>query len=139
MAFGGSCPRRFPHRSPCRNPPPTNPVEDEFARDPGPDRGPYLGSTSPAPSRNATLSSVQVLALIPAPAPALAPTNELFKKFMKAYLESNQGPRPPPEECERPLKAKVPEVYYGKLHIDCYYFCQQCKNHFETTGATGTN
>ena len=58
---------------------------------------------------------------------------------MKAYLESNQGPRPPPAEREQSLKAKVPEVYYGKSHMDCYHFCQQCKDHFETARATGTN
>ena len=23
--------------------------------------------------------------------------------------------------------------------MDCYHFCQQCKDHFETAGATGTN
>ena len=58
---------------------------------------------------------------------------------MKAYLESNQGPSQPPEERKRPLKAKVPDVYYGKLHMDCYHFCQQCKDHFEISWATGTN
>ena len=58
---------------------------------------------------------------------------------MKAYLEFNQGPSQPPEERERPLKAKVPDVYYGKSHMDCYHFCQQCEDHFETSRATGTN
>ena len=139
MAPGGSRPRRSPRRSPRRNPPPTDPVEDELARDPGPDGGPHSGSTSPAPSRNPTPGPVQVPALIPAPAPAPVSTDELFKKFMKAYLESNQGPKPPPAERERPLKAKVPEVYYGKSHMDCYHFCQQCEDYFETAGATGTN
>lgn len=23
--------------------------------------------------------------------------------------------------------------------MDCYYFCQQCKDHFKTNGATGSN
>ena len=58
---------------------------------------------------------------------------------MKAYLESNQGPRQLSAKCEQCFKVKVPEVYYGKLHIDCYHFCQQCKDYFETAGATGTN
>ena len=30
-------------------------------------------------------------------------------------------------------------MYYSKLYIDCYHFCQQCKGHFETAGATGNN
>ena len=58
---------------------------------------------------------------------------------MRAYLESNQGPRQPPAEREQSLKAKVPEVYYGKSYMDCYHFCQQCEDHFETAGATRTN
>ena len=143
MAYGGSCPCRFPYRFPRRNPPPTDLVEDELARDPGLVRGPYLGSTSSAPSCNPTPSLNQLPTLIPGsapvPAPALAPTNELFKKFIKAYLESNQGSRQSLAEYEWPLKAKVPEVYYGKLHMDCYDFCQQCKDYFEPAGATGTN
>ena len=139
MSPGGSRPCHSPCRFPCRNPPPTDLVEDELARDPGPDRGLHSGNTSPAPSRNPTPGPVQVPALIPALAPTPAPTNELFKKFMKAYLESNQRPRPPPVERERLLKAKIPEVYYGKSHMDCYHFCQQCEDYFETAGATGTN
>ena len=58
---------------------------------------------------------------------------------MKAYLESNQGPSQPPEEDKRPLKAKVPDVYYGKLYMDCYHVCQQYKDHFETPRAIETN
>ena len=118
-------------------------MEDEFARDPGLVGGPHSGSISPSSSRNPTPGPDQVPALIPALAPTLAPApasiDELFKKFMKAYLESNQGPRQPPAEREQLLKAKVLEVYYGKLYMDCYYFCQQCKDHFETAEATGTN
>ena len=144
-----------PHCSPRRNPLPIDPIEDELARDPGSDRGPHLDSTSLAPSRNPTLGSDLVLALVsapipaplpapilapvPAPIPAPGPTNKLFKRFMKAYLKMNQEPRQPPMGRKRTLKAKVPEVYYGKLHMDCYHFCQQCKDYFETTGATGIN
>ena len=42
---------------------------------------------------------------------------------MKAYLESNQGFSQSPAECEQFLKTKVLDVYYGKLHMDCYYLC----------------
>ena len=141
MAPGGSRPRR----SPRRNLPPLDPVEDELAREPGPVGGPHSGSTSPALSRNPTPGPKLVSALNPAPVPTLVPTpappssNKLFRQFMRAYLESNQGPRQPPAECKQSLKAKVPEMYYGKSHMDCYHFCQQCKDHFETAGATGTN
>ena len=43
---------------------------------------------------------------------------------MKAHLESNQGPKQLPEERKQTFKAKIPEVYYGKSHMDCYHFCQ---------------
>ena len=101
-------------------------MEDELARDPGSVRGLHLDSTSLAPSRNPTPGPKLVSALIPALIPALAPlsSNELLKQFMKAYLESNQGPSRPPAEREQSLKAKLPDIYYGKLHIDCYHFCQ---------------
>ena len=139
MASGGS----RPCCSPRRNPPLIDPMEDELARDPGPVGGPHSVSTSPNSSRNPTPGPDQLPDLISAPAPvpnlAPAPTNELFKKFMKAYLESNQGPRQPPEERKQTFKPKVPKMYYGKLHIDCYHFCQQCENHFETAGVTGFN
>lgn len=60
---------------------------------------------------------------------------------MKTYaatvklLEQNQraGPR------KRPLKAWFPDLYYGNSHLDCYRFCQQCKDYFETAGANGPN
>ena len=137
MAFKGS----HPCHSPRRNLLFINLVEDELTRDLGLVGGPYLGSISPAASYNPTPGPKLVLALIPAPvlAPALPSSNELFKQFMKVYLESNQGLRQPPAERKRSLKAKVPKVYYGKLHMDCYHFCQQWKDHFETLGATGTN
>ena len=40
---------------------------------------------------------------------------------------------------ERPLKARTPETNTGKFHMDCYYFCQQYEDYFETSGATGIN
>ena len=52
---------------------------------------------------------------------------------MKVYLEFNQGPSQPLEEFEKPLKAKVLDVYYGKSHMDCYHFSQQCEDYFETS------
>ena len=136
MFPGGSRPRRSPRQNL-----PMDPVEDELARDPGPIGGPYSNSTSPAPSRNPTPGPKLIPALIPAPVPAPAPlsSNELFKQFMRAYLELNQGLIQPSAERKRSLKAKVPEVYYGKSHMDCYHFCQQCENYFETDGATGNN
>ena len=97
------------------------------------------GGPPGAPSKGSSHTSTHSPAVSWAPTPALLFTNELFKRFMKAYLESNQGPSQPLEERKRPLKAKVPDAYYGKLHMDCYYFCQQCEDHFEISRATGIN
>ena len=120
-----------PHRFLCRNLLSLNLVEDELTRDPGPVGGPHSDSISSALSLNpisgpdlvSALVFTSVPALIPAPALAPAPTNDLFRQFMKAYLESNQGPKQLLAEHKRLLKAKIPELYYGKLHMDCYLFC----------------
>ena len=70
--------------SPRRNPPPGS--EDEG----GPPGAPTKGSHTPTHSS----------AVSWAPTLALPSNDELFKQFMKAYLESNQGPSQPPEERE---------------------------------------
>ena len=74
-----------------------------------------------------------------AQAPAPASTNELFKQFIKAYLEAQTPTLVPAEPQKQPLKARFPNLYYGNSHMDCYYFCQKCVDHFETAGATGPN
>ena len=141
IAPKGFRPRRFSRR----NLPPFDPVKNEFARKLGPVGGSHSGSTSPTLSRNPTLGPKLVSALnpalIPTPIPAPAPpsSKKLFKQFVRAYLKSNQEPKQPSTERKQFLKAKVPEMYYSKSHMDCYHFCQQCKDHFKTTGAIGTN
>ena len=116
------------HRSLRWNPFPIDSVEDELTRDLGSDESLHLGNTPPALSHNLTPGPDLVPALIPVPVPALTPApvaiDELFKKFMKAYLETNQEPREPPAECKQTLKAKVLEIYYGKSYMDYYHFCQ---------------
>ena len=93
MAPGSSC---FCH-SPYRNFFPINYVEDELARDSSPAKGFYLGNISPALSCDPTPGLILVLFLISTPVPAPAPvfpfSDKLFRQFMKAYLESNQGPK----------------------------------------------
>ena len=128
-----------PCYSPCRNLLPIDFIEDKLTRDLGLVGGSNSGSTSPARSCNSTLGPILVFVLILALVPAPVSIDELFKKFMKAYLELNQGPRQPPTERKWILKAKVSEVYYSKSYIDCYHFCQQWKDYFETARATGAN
>ena len=123
----GSCARR----SPCVNPPadPTG-EQDELAGQ-GPVRGFNAGSNE-APTKAPTP--------LEAPTPPLVPssTKDFFTKFMKVFMETTQA-QALAEPRERPLKARSPETYSGKSHMDCYHFCQQCEDHFETSGATGMN
>ncbi len=35
---------------------------------------------------------------------------------------------------DRLLKSQNPNLYYSNLHIEYYYFCQQCENYFEIAG-----
>ena len=41
------------------------------------------------------------------------------------------------EAFNRPLKTRNPNLYYGNSYMECYYFCQQCEDYFETAGAKG--
>ena len=59
---------------------------------------------------------------------------------MKVFIETTQAQAQALAELrECLLKAMIPETYSGKFHIDCYHFCQQCKDYFKTSGATGMN
>ena len=55
-------------------------------------------------------------------APPLAPTPQQYKS-----------------PCERPLMTQFLDVYWGKTHLKCYNFFQQCEDHFATAGAKGQN
>ena len=57
----------------------------------------------------------------------------IFRTVVKAQALPSDGPR------EKPLKARSPDVYRGKSHMECYNFCQQCEDHFATAGAKGSN
>ena len=64
-------------------------------------------------------------------------TEEDLQRILKTVLEA----RAPPSDGirEKPLKARSPDVYRGKSHMECYNFCQQCEDHFATTGVKGPN
>ena len=115
--------------SPCVNTPVDSAEEmDELAGAQGPARGSNAGSNeAPTPPEASTPSFVP-------------PTEDLFTKFMKVFMETTQAQAQAlAEPRERPLKARTPETYSGKSHIDCYYFCQQCEDYFKTSGTTGMN
>ena len=123
---------RTTRRSPCIN----TPV------DPAGELDELAGALSPARRSNAGSDEAPTEAPTPPEAstpPLVPPTSEdLFTKFMKVFMETTQA-RDQLEPRKRPLKARTPETYSGKSHMDCYHFCQQCENYFETSGATGMN
>ena len=84
---------------------------------------------TPASSHVSAYSHASALSY--ASAPALVEPNLALKyskadlmRILKIFLET-KGQEPKAEvPYEQPLKAKVPDVYFGKLQMDCYYFCQ---------------
>ena len=76
-----------------------------------------------------------------ASAPAPDDLQRVTKLRMGAFIQGQANRLEPDQQGlrERPLKARLPDLYYGKSHMECYYFCQQCEDHFDTAGATGPN
>ena len=103
----------------------------------------------PAVCRALTLAPAQALAPTPALASTLDPperyidedlltaTKLALKLFIKGQehgqLQANFTPR------EQSLKAWFSELNYGNFHLDCYRFCQQCKDDFEIARANKLN
>ena len=108
--------RPLARRSPRRNAPPAG--EDELA-------GAVLTEGSGTPTPTPVVSRAPTPAPTTAPAAAPSSDNELFKQFMKVYLEVQVPGRKEEDSkpCEQPLKARFPDLYYGNLPMDCYRFC----------------
>ena len=132
-------------RSPRRNPLPAG--KDELA-------GAALGAPT---NDNGTSSHTSAVSRVPTPAPAppLAPA-ELVAKYTDADLQratklalklfvqgqkwaQSQMAPPALEPRERTFKARFPDHYYSNSPMDCYQFCQQCEDYFETAGAKRLN
>ena len=70
-----------------------------------------------------------------------------LQQILKAVLEawapiSTLVPAPVPafvvsKVPREKLKARFPDVYYEKSHMDYYNFCQQCEDYFATARAMG--
>ncbi len=85
------------------------------------------------------------------PAPALTPTsnNNLFQEFMQTCIEKvrNQASAAlaapaasateARDDTDRLLKPRNPNLYYGHLYMECYYFCQQWEEYFEIMRSLG--
>ena len=119
-----------------RNPRVNTPVDpagelDKHAGAQGLARRSHAGSDE-APTEAPTPPEAPTLPLVP------LSTKDLFMKFMKVFMETTQA-QALAEPRERPLKARTPETYWSKSHIEGYHFCQQYEDHFVTSGAIGTN
>ena len=64
-------------------------------------------------------------------------TEKNLQKIFKTVLEAQALPSDGP--FEKLLKARSPDVYHDKSHIECYNFCQKCEDYFATTGGKGPN
>ena len=121
-----------------RNPPPTS--KDQLAGDA---HGILINGNSTSTPTLAvfhTLTLVMSCILTFASALTLSSSSQLFKQFIKAYLGA-QTQLASSKAWEKALnklfKARNPNLYYENLYIKCYYFCCQCKNHFEIASAKG--
>ena len=93
-----------------------------------------LSGSSPPPESSYDEALVNPSAVEP---PVAKYTEEDLQRIFRTVLEA----RAPPSNgaCEKPLKARSPDVYRGKSHMECYNFCQQCEDHFATARAKGPN
>ena len=126
---------------PCtrRNPPFGG--EDELAE------APTEGNSTPAISRAPTPAPAQALAPTSAPTPASVPgppgryTDKNLQRTTKLALElfvkGQEHGQANSALWDRALKARNPDLYYESSHMECYYFCRQYEDHFDTAGATG--
>lgn len=66
--------------------------------------------------------------ILPAPGPSIAKYMEQDLQHILKIVINARAPVPasapaPERPRKRSLKARFFDVYYGKSHIDCYYFC----------------
>ncbi len=110
-----------------------------------------LRSNDPGPSEAPTGSKASTRREIPAgPEALLGPPQALplpvsqdpganrysqqdLNRIIQTFFRASKG------GSEDKLKAKTPDVYRGKSHMECYNFCQQCEDHFAICGATRPN
>ena len=101
------------------------------------------GEVTPAPGDVGPLDALAPDAPVPASAPVHYSKEDL-QSMMKVCIDSIFQvqvlcPTEPAGHREGQLKTRLPDLYYGKSHIECYHFCQQCEDHFDTADATTSN
>ncbi len=78
----------------------------------------------------------------PASASTPAPNHDFFQEFIRTYIEKvrDQALATPTiliasdkeasDNTDRSFKPQNPDLYYGHLYMECYYFYQQGKDDF---------
>ena len=130
-------------RSPRCNLPPGG--EDKLAG--SPPGAPTEGSNTPTPSPPVSWAQTPADAPAPTPAPPRGTyTDADLQRATKLALDSfiqgqayaqGSASATRDEASDRPLKTRNPNLYYRSSHIECYHFCRQCEDHFETASAKG--
>ncbi len=108
-----------------------------------------LGSNEPGPSEALNGSEASEAPAGPPealPGPPQAPplpvlqdpganrySQQNLDRIIRIFLQNSKG------GAEDKLKAKIPDVYRGRSHMECYNFYQQCEDHFATCKATWPN
>ena len=108
-----------------------------------PEESVSLREVTPAPSDMRLLNAPA----LDAPVPTLAPAHyskEDFQLMMKVRIDLILQAQvicltEPASYQEGQLKARLPDLNYGKSHMEYYYFWQQCENYFDTAVATDSN
>ena len=116
-----------------------------------------LAEAAPGPiptNDNRTSIHTPIVSRVSIPAPARLPapikstarySKENFQRIFKIVLEARApilALQPlvfPNEPLTRPLKARFPNLYCGKTHMECYNFCQECKDYFAIAEAKKHN
>ena len=107
---------------------------------------------TPAPAQTSVLAKAPTPVQAPTPTPTsasdsvLGPSGRYTDKdlqrstkltlelFVKGQEHVQLQESTAPHNCL--FKAWNPNFYYRSLHIECYYFCQQCKDYFNIIRAT---
>ena len=76
----------------------------------------------PAPSHASAPSHANAPALVE-PTLALKYSEADLIRILKIFSETKSQEPKAEVPYERPLKPKVPDIYFGKSHIDFYHFC----------------
>ena len=101
------------------------------------------GSNTPTPSSPVSRAQTPANAPAPTPAPPKGTYTDVdlwrATKLTPESFIQGQAHAYGSEPREKLLKACFSDLYWGNSHQDCYRFCQQCKDHFDTVGAKGSN